>query len=134
MTKTKKNQKILIVEDEEDLCLILEMILNRNYVTIDHVKKISAAEDYLKNSVPDLILLDIRLPDGFGVNFISFIKGFYAMVKIIMISGKDGAAMDEALHNGVDLFLSKPFSRYELLSSVDKLLNTQNNFAKEVLA
>jgi two-component system OmpR family response regulator len=134
MSKIKNFKKILIVEDEGDMCLILEMILNKEDVSVDHVKKISAAEDHLKNSVPDLILLDNHLPDGLGIDFISFLKSFYPKIKIIMISGKDGAAMDEALHNGVDLFLSKPFSRYELLSSVDKLLNTQNNFAKEVLA
>ena len=133
MSKTKNFKKILIVEDEGDMCMILEMILNKKDVSVDHVKKISAAENYLKNSVPDLILLDNHLPDGLGVDFISFIKNFYPKIKIIMISGKDGVGKDKALHNGVDLFLLKPFSRYELLSSVDKLLKTQNNFAKEVL-
>jgi len=130
MIKIKNYKKILIVEDEGDMCLILEMILNRNDVSIDHVKRIDAAKDYLRTSMPDLILLDNGLPDGFGVNFISFIKRFNTGVKIIMISGKDGAIKDLALSSGADLFLLKPFSRYELLSSIDKLLkpNTQNNF------
>ena len=87
MTKTRNYQKILIVEDEGDMCLVLEMILHKKDVSIHHVKKISTAEEYLKNSTPDLILLDDRLPDGLGVDFISFLKRFYPTVKIIMISG-----------------------------------------------
>jgi two-component system OmpR family response regulator len=132
MTQTKNYQKILIVEDEGDMCLVLEMILHKKDVSIHHVKKISAAEEYLKNSTPDLILLDNRLPDGLGVDFIYFIKNFYPAVKIIMISGKDGALKDIALHNGADLFLPKPFSRKELLRSVESLLNAQYNFAEDI--
>ncbi|HLY68586.1 MAG TPA: response regulator [Puia sp.] len=131
MTKTNKCQRILIVEDEGDMCLVLEMILHKNDVTIDHVKKISAAEEYLKKSKPDLILLDNRLPDGLGVDFILFIRRFYPETKIIMISGKDGAIKDIALHNGADVFLLKPFSRLKLLSSVESLLNVQYDLMED---
>ncbi|HEY4875417.1 MAG TPA: response regulator [Puia sp.] len=134
MTETRNYQKILIVEDEGDMCLVLEMILHKKDVSIHHVKKISTAEEYLKNSTPDLILLDNRLPDGLGVDFISFLKRFYPTVKIIMISGKDGALKDIALYNGADLFLSKPFSRKELLHAVEGLLNAQYNFAEDISA
>jgi len=127
MTKTKRLQKILIVEDEGDMCLILEMILNRDQVSIDHVKKISAAEDYLQHTKPDLILLDNRLPDGLGIDYISYIKRFYPKTKIIMISGKDGVVKDLALANGADLFLQKPFSRSVLLEAVDSLLDAQGH-------
>jgi two-component system, OmpR family, response regulator len=134
MFKTRNYQKILIVEDEGDMCLVLEMILHKKDMSIHHVKKISAAEEYLKNSTPDLILLDNRLPDGLGVDFIYFIKSFYPEVKIIMISGKDGALKDIALHNGADLFLPKPFSRKELLRSVESLLNAQYDLMEEASA
>lgn len=134
MTKIKDYQKILIVEDEADMCLILEMILHKKDVSIHHEKKISAAKEFLKNSRPDLILLDNSLPDGLGVDFIYFIKSFYPEIKIIMISGKDGALKDIALHNGADLFLLKPFSRLELLRSVESLLNAQYNFAEDISA
>lgn len=116
------------------MCLVLEMILHKKDVSIHHVKKISAAEEFLKNSTPDLILLDNLFSDGLGIDFIYFIKSFYPEVKIIMISAKDGALKDIALHNGADLFLLKPFSRKELLRSVESLLNAQYNLMEDISA
>src|ERR1700735_201861 len=100
MTSKKNCQKILIVEDEGDLCLILEMILNKKDVVIGHVRKIAAAKVYIKNSAPDLILLDNRLPDGLGMDFIPVARSLHPEVKIIMISGKDGMVKDLALLAG----------------------------------
>jgi two-component system OmpR family response regulator len=124
MVKTKEPQKILIVEDEPDMCLVLEMILQKKDVWIDHVEKVSAAEAYVKYAPPDLIVLDNNLPDGLGVNFIPFVKLFYPKVKIIMISDKEGLVKDLALKYGADLFLLKTFSRVTLLRSVECLLHT----------
>ena len=125
MTNSKDHQKILIVEDEADMCLVLEMILQKKNVTIDHVKKIAAAEAYVKHAAPDLIVLDNYLPDGLGVNFIPFVRRFYPEVKVLMISGKDGLIKDLALQYGADLFLLKPFSRITLLGSVESLLDAR---------
>jgi two-component system, OmpR family, response regulator len=122
MTKPKHFFKLLIVEDEGDMCLVLEMILNKDKMSIDHVKRISAATEYLQTTVPDLILLDNRLPDGLGIDLIPYLKRFHPGVKILMISAKDGALKDLALHNGADMFLQKPFTRMELISAVDQLL------------
>jgi DNA-binding response OmpR family regulator len=134
MTNAKNCRKILIVEDEGDMCLVLEMILHKKDVTIDHVKKIAAAEAYVKNAAPDLIVLDNFLPDGMGANFIPFVRRFYPEVKIIMISGKDRPVKDLALQFGADLFLLKPFSRLELLRAVESLLDAKYNFMEDVSA
>lgn len=125
MTNPKHFFKLLIVEDEGDMCLVLEMILNKAEMSIEHVKRISAATEYLKTSVPDLILLDNRLPDGFGIDFIPYLKRFHPGVKILMISAKDGALKDLALHNGADMFMQKPFTRTALLNAVDRLLQAK---------
>ena len=92
-------------------------------VQLDHVKSLSAAETYLLEEQPSVVLLDNQLPDGFGVDFISFLKKNYPAVKIIMISGYDGAAKDVALENGADSFIAKPFTREQLSQSVRALLN-----------
>jgi two-component system OmpR family response regulator len=129
MANPKDPQKILIVEDEADMCMVLEMILQKKDMSIDHVKKISAAEAYVKYAAPDLIVLDNQLPDGLGVNFIPFVKRFYPKVKVIMISGKDGMLKDLAFQYGADLFLLKPFSRMTLLRSVESLLDARYDLA-----
>jgi two-component system, OmpR family, response regulator len=120
---TAKAKKVLIVEDEGDMCLLLNIILNGNEVELDHVKNLAAAEAYLKEEQPSLVLLDNQLPDGFGVDFIPMLKKNYPNVKIAMISGYDGAAKDVALDNGADTFIEKPFTKDQLSRSVKALLN-----------
>lgn len=120
--KTKTN-KVLIVEDEGDMCLLLNIILNGKEMELDHVKTIAAARTYLTTSKPDVVLLDNKLPDGFGVDFIAFIKSNYPSVRVIMISGYDPSVGDVALENGADTFLEKPFSRAKLYQSIRDLLN-----------
>jgi len=118
-----KPKKLLIIEDEADMCLLLNIILNRKEIELDHVKNLAAAEAYLAEEQPAVVLLDNKLPDGFGVDFISFLKKHYPDIKIIMISGFDGAAKDVALENGADTYLQKPFTKEALYQSVQALLN-----------
>jgi two-component system, OmpR family, response regulator len=117
-TKTK----VLIIEDEGDMCLLLNILLNGRELELDHVKSLLAAEEYLQQENPKVILLDNKLPDGFGIDFISIIKKQYPDVKIIMISGYDGSAKDVALENGADLFLEKPFSKDQLYAAIKTVL------------
>ena len=115
--------KILIVEDEGDLCFLLELILTDGKTSIDRVKNLKEAKEFLQTEQPNLIVLDNRLPDGLGLDFLPFIKSNYPAVRIIMISGKDGAVKDLALENGANIFLTKPFTKDKLYSSVTALLN-----------
>ena len=69
------------------------------------------------------MILDNKLPDGFGFDFITHIKKNYPSVRIIMISGFDGSVKDVALESGADVFLEKPFTRDQLYQSITSLLN-----------
>jgi len=124
-TKLQKNQpkKIFIVEDEVDMCLLLNIMLQEKSIELDHAKTIAAAQEYLKKEQPAVVILDNKLPDGLGVDFVSYIKLNYPAVKIVMISGYTPEAKELALENGADLLLEKPFTREELYSSIQKLLN-----------
>jgi DNA-binding response OmpR family regulator len=119
----KKLKKVLIIEDEGDMCLLLNILLNGKEMELDHVKDLAKAEEYLAQEKPDVVLLDNKLPDGFGIDFISFIKKNYPSVKIIMISGFDGSAKDVALENGADVYLEKPFTKDQLYQSIKGLMN-----------
>ncbi len=116
-------RKVLIIEDEGDLCLLLNLLLDEKGMEVDHVQSLAKAEEYLLQDEPSLVLLDNRLPDGYGVDFIGFIKKEHPSTKVIMISGVDAAAQDVALENGADVFLKKPFTKAELFKSVTELLN-----------
>ena len=121
--QTRTSQKILIVEDEGEMCLVLNILLSDENIELDHVKNLSAAEEYLSNEVPSLIILDNKLPDGYGVDYIAYVKKKYPSIKIIMITGFDASAKDVAMENGADLFLEKPFTKHEFLAAIKSLLN-----------
>ena len=111
-------KKVLLVEDEADMCLLLNIMLTGDEMEVDHVKSITAAREYLDSEKPAVVLLDNRLPDGLGIDFISSIKRSHPDTRVIMISGTDGAAKDLAIENGADAFLVKPFTKVHLYESV----------------
>jgi two-component system, OmpR family, response regulator len=118
-----KAKKVLIIEDEGDMCLLLNIMLTGKEMELDHVKSLSSAEEYLQKEQPPVVILDNKLPDGFGIDFINVIKTNYPSIKIIMISGYDGSAKDVALYNGADIFLEKPFTRDQLYNAILQLMN-----------
>lgn len=120
-----KARKVLIIEDEGDMCLLLNIMLNGKEMELDHVKNLKSAEEYLQNEQPSVVILDNQLPDGFGIDFISHIKKNYPSVKIIMISGYDGAAKDVALDNGANTYIEKPFTRDQLFEAIKRLMNEE---------
>jgi len=121
--QTKTNKKILIIEDEGEMCFVLNLLLNQDNTSLDHVKNLLAADEYLKKEQPNIVILDNKLPDGYGVDFITHLKKNYPSIKIIMISGFDTSVRDVALYNGADFFLEKPFTKAQLCQSIDSLVN-----------
>lgn len=119
-----KVKKLLIIEDEADICLLLNIMLKGKHIDLEHVNSLAKAAEFLKNEQPDLILLDNKLPDGLGMDFIQILKKDYPSIKIIMISGfLPGATKDIALNNGADFYLEKPFTKETIYQSVKDLLN-----------
>jgi len=119
--KTKLAKKLLVVEDEGQIGLVLNMILSERNFDLDYVSSLLSAQEYLEKNKPSLVILDNKLPDGFGVDFISYIKKKYPSIKIIMISGFS-TARDVALANGADMFLEKPFSMDNVNEAIDIVL------------
>ena len=120
MTKTKGAKKMLVVEDQGEMCLILDLILSERKFESDYVNNLLDADEYLETHKPSAIILDNKLPDGFGVDFITYVKKKYPGIKIIMISGF-GTARDVAMENGADYFLEKPFSLENVNQALDKV-------------
>ena len=120
--KSKVAKKILVVEDEGQIGLALDMILSDRKFQVDYVNSLLAASEYLEKNKPSIVILDNKLPDGFGVDFINYIKKKYPRIKIIMISGFP-TVRDVALHNGAHVFLEKPFSMDNVNEAIDSVLN-----------
>ncbi len=117
-----KNLNILIVEDEGDICLILNLMLKKDDIEIEHVNTLAKADQFLKEQTPQVVILDNQLPDGLGIDHIKKIKSDYPAIKIIMITGNtEDADRDIALQNGADIFLAKPFTKEQIQSSLASL-------------
>ena len=121
---TDKNIKILIIEDEGDICFLLNLMLKKDNVEIEHANTLTQAKIYLKEQNPDLLIIDNKLPDGKGVNHIAEMKAAYPSLKIVMISGhSDASDKANALKNGADRFVAKPFTKEQIQTTLAELLN-----------
>jgi two-component system, OmpR family, response regulator len=67
-------QAVLIVDDEQDICYLLGGMLKKRNLDPFFANTLTDAEKMLKYKNPALLFLDNRLPDGFGLDFIPFIK------------------------------------------------------------
>lgn len=117
-------KKVLIVDDEVDICNLLTWILKQKNLAASYVNTLSDAAAALKKDTPSILFLDNYLPDGFGVEFIQFVKENCPSTKIIMITAHDSfAEKQKALNKGADFFISKPFTKALINETIDTLLN-----------
>jgi two-component system, OmpR family, response regulator len=126
-SKTTINEplKALIVDDEVDICFLLSGILRQKNMKPSFVNSLASAKQSLKQEVPSILFLDNHLPDGFGLDFIQYVKEAYPVIKIVMITAHDGLVeRKKAQAEGADLFISKPFTRDVIDYAINKLLQT----------
>ncbi|MEO6316716.1 MAG: response regulator [Chitinophagaceae bacterium] len=113
----------LIIDDETDIWVLLSNILRKHNLKTYYVNNLEAATKRMEQETPAIIFLDNHLPDGFGLDFIHFIKQQYPSTKIVMITGHDlQEDRKRALTEGADLFISKPFTSEAINESIKKLL------------
>ena len=106
---------ILIVEDEKKIALAIgEFLKNKkNQITLAHT--IEDSEIFIKSEKPDLVILDINLPDGSGLNFLKKIKNIKNNIPVIIITARSQISdRIEGLNLGADDYLIKPFDLDEL--------------------
>jgi DNA-binding NarL/FixJ family response regulator len=100
------------------------MLKQRNFRT-GFVNSLSDAVIALQTDTPSLLFLDNHLPDGFGLDFIPYVKKNYPEMKVVMITAHDGAAERKIAYNGgVDLFVAKPLSRKLIDDAIEKLYSS----------
>ena len=120
---TTDQTTVLLIEDESEMYHLLRGFLQPEGLTVDHAGSIGEARDYLQRKQPAVVILDNRLPDGNGLDFLNTLRMQHPGTKVIVISGIDISAREYALESGADAFLRKPFGKYHLLSTVRGLLS-----------
>lgn len=124
MTHSADATKILIVDDEVDICFLLSNLLKKKNYQTQSAFDIQQAKMALAHYTPAVVFLDNHLTDGLGMNFIPYIKQHCPQTKIIMITAYDDQeSRVEAFDKGVDDFVSKPL-RWDILNTaIEKVLN-----------
>lgn len=116
--------KVLIIDDETDICYLLSTLLKQKNFVTEYVNTLSDATRVLKREIPEIIFLDNHLPDGLGINYIEYLKNHYPSTKIVMLTAHDTAEdRNRAINEGVDFFIGKPFTRDTIYKTVEELIN-----------
>jgi DNA-binding response OmpR family regulator len=107
--KTMSIRQILIIDDEMEVCILLEHYLTKKNKKILFSTNLSDGIDKFKQIKPDLLILDHNLPDGFGIEKISTFKSLNPSL-IIVITSAMSNLKNEALEMGANYFIEKPIS------------------------
>jgi len=110
--------KILIVDDERDLRELLASVLE-DYYDVAQAASGASLRQSLAQDPPDVVLLDVKLPDADGLDLLPQIKKSWPETEVIVLSGHGTVTMAvEAGRRGAYNFLTKPFENEKLLADV----------------
>ena len=109
--------KLLLVEDDRNLSQELKRALKRESFIVSNVASEAAAEEEFVFFQPDLVILDLGLPDIDGVHFLKFIRSRLNETPVLILTARDNLEDKiQALDIGADDYLVKPFEMSELLA------------------
>ena len=121
---------ILVVEDDADLCELLEYNLTRSGYRVHIINRLDKALQEVRKIAPDLVLLDVMLPDGDGFEFCRQVRADEALAGIpVLFLTARGEEVDRVLglEIGGDDYITKPFSPRELVARVKAHLRRRSN-------
>jgi len=120
-----KKPRILVVEDEDNIAIALDYLMTREGYDHDRIANGAEAMDRIRALHPDLVLLDVMLPEVSGYEICQGVRldPSLADVKILMMTAR-GSTIErrKGLALGADGFISKPFELKDLRDEVRRLL------------
>lgn len=110
--------KVLLVEDELNICNFIKMVFETNGYRFTAAQTGKSGLEKFSEEKPDLVILDLGLPDMDGVDIIKEIRKVSDVPVIVLSARTDEADKVEALDLGVNDYVTKPFGTGELLARV----------------
>lgn len=127
--------KILLVEDDIRIGRFVEKGLKENAYTVVWRRFVSEANTAISESSFDLVILDLGLPDGDGLDVLREWRSIHFSEPVLILSARDSVNdRIEGLNLGADDYLPKPFSFEELLARVRSLLRRQGTSRQTLLS
>ncbi len=127
-------ETILVVEDDKELQkFLLELLLEEGF-SAKGVSEGSKVIDMIEKTNPDLVLLDLGLPDITGETVCKEIKKGYSDLPVIMLTAKSAVSdIVEGLNTGADDYVTKPFVAEELLARIKAKLRKNSDKTKIIV-
>jgi DNA-binding response OmpR family regulator len=126
--------KILVVEDDRALGLFLQKGLRSEGHVVEWVGDGDAAVSQATESQPDLMVLDLSLPNRDGVEVLSELQSHFAQTSVLVLTGRSQVEERvKCLNMGADDCLLKPFSLHELTARCRAILRRKSQFASPFL-
>ncbi|WP_432713113.1 response regulator transcription factor [Pedobacter sp.] len=116
-------KRIHVLEDDTDIRYIIEFLLKDEGYELQLSSSFAELKEKLKDSLPDLFILDVMLPDGDGSEICSDLKGdlFTKHIPIIVMSAND-QNKNKSMEAGADDYIQKPFDIDYIVTRIDKLI------------
>ncbi|MFG6356573.1 MAG: response regulator transcription factor [Acetatifactor sp.] len=124
--------KILLVEDSDAIIMGLQYLLEQEGYTFQAARRRREAERMLQRERPDLMLLDIGLPDGDGYQLCESVRQQYDFPVIFLTAREEEEDVVRAFDLGADDYIIKPFRNRELISRIKNVLR-RGSQEREVL-
>ncbi len=118
-------RRVLVVEDDDNIAIALQYVMGREGMACDRIASGGPALAHIRATRPDLVLLDIMLPEVSGYDICAGIRSDPALggTRVLMMTAR-GSAQEQrrALERGADGFIAKPFDLGTLRGEVWRLL------------
>ncbi|WP_439881564.1 response regulator transcription factor [Pontibacter sp. MBLB2868] len=124
MSKSKEKLKVLVVDDEPSILMPLEFLMRKNGFQVFIARNGTEAIESVNRELPEVVVLDIMMPDVDGYEVCRHIRGKKEMdgAKVIFLSAKTkDADIKKGYAAGADLYIPKPFSTRFLLEKIKDL-------------
>jgi DNA-binding response OmpR family regulator len=118
-------KKVLVVDDDPYILMSLEFLMKKNGYDVMVARNGKEALDLVEQQLPDMVLLDIMMPDVDGYEICKYIKKAARLkhTKVVFMSAKTKEAdIQKGYDLGAALYITKPFSTRELVKQINQLM------------
>ncbi len=125
--------KVLIVDDNDLMRTLLRGILrSESCQVVGEAKNGAIALELVDRTYPDVVFLDVMMPEMDGLEVLQYIKERYAHIKVIMITGNPSVEnVQESIQGGASGFIIKPFNTARVLDTLHKALQGTEKSAQQ---
>jgi DNA-binding response OmpR family regulator len=132
MLKENKNHTILVIDDDRDILKVLKANIELHKYNVSTAESWTEGQKTISAKKPDLLILDLMLPDGDGVEICRTLRKQHPSLPIIMLTAKDKIS-DKVigLESGADDYVVKPFETLELIARIKACLRRSTPLEEE---